>query len=133
MSLIGADTFKWEDQDKRLNIMFRMNRNIKYGDNIVVREDEIAVFYRDGKVLTYIDRPDRYALTDLNAPIVGKLVKFLVRRTAAGRGHLPPEEGDSTASSVPSSPTSSGTRSSGWSTCASSASSGTRSPTRRTS
>src|SRR5665647_3085523 len=67
MSLIGADTFKWEDQDKRLNIMFRMNRNIKYGDNVVVREDEIAAFYRDGKVLTYMDRPDRYALTDLNA------------------------------------------------------------------
>ena len=57
--------------------MFRMNRNIKYGDNVVVREDEIAAFYRDGKVLTYMDRPDRYALTDLNAPIVGKLVKAL--------------------------------------------------------
>ena len=77
MSAIGAETFKWEDQDKRLNIMFRMNRNIKYGDNVVVREDEIAAFYRDGKVLTYMDRPDRYALTDLNAPIVGKLVKAL--------------------------------------------------------
>ena len=77
MSLIGAETFKWEDQDKRLNIMFRMNRNIKYGDNVVVREDEIAAFYRDGKVLAYMDRPDRYGLTDLNAPIVGKLVKAL--------------------------------------------------------
>jgi membrane protease subunit (stomatin/prohibitin family) len=77
MALLGAETFKWDDQDKRLNIMFRMNRNIKYGDNIVVREDEIAAFYRDGKVLAYMDRPDRYALTDLNAPIVGKLVKAL--------------------------------------------------------
>lgn len=77
MSLIGADTFKWEDQDKRLNIMFRMNRNIKYGDNVVVREDEIAAFYRDGKVLAYMDRPDRYALTDMNVPIIGKLVKAL--------------------------------------------------------
>ena len=77
MSLIGAETFKWEDADKRENIMYRLPRNIKYNDNIVVREDEIAVFYRDGKVLDYIDRPDRYALTSLNAPIVGKLVKFL--------------------------------------------------------
>lgn len=77
MSLIGADTFAWEDADKRTNIMYRMPRNIKYGDNIVVREDEIAAFYRDGKVLTYFDRPDRYGLTDLNAPIVGKLVKAL--------------------------------------------------------
>jgi membrane protease subunit (stomatin/prohibitin family) len=77
MSIIGADTFKWEDADKRTNIMFRLPRNIKFNDNIVVREDEIAVFYRDGKVLDYIDRPDRYALTSLNAPIVGKIVKFL--------------------------------------------------------
>ena len=77
MSLIGADTFKWEDVDKRSNVMYRMPRNIRFNDNIVVREDEIAVFYRDGKALTYIDRPDRYALTSLNAPIVGKVVKFL--------------------------------------------------------
>ena len=77
MSVIGAETFNWEDADKRTNIMFRLPRNIKFNDNIVVREDEIAVFYRDGKVLDYIDRPDRYALTSLNAPIVGKIVKFL--------------------------------------------------------
>jgi membrane protease subunit (stomatin/prohibitin family) len=77
MSIIGADTFKWEDSDKRSNIMYRMPRNIRFNDNIVVREDEIAVFYRDGKALAYLDRPDRYALTSLNAPIVGKVVKFL--------------------------------------------------------
>ena len=47
-------------------------------DNIVVREDEIAVFYRDGKVLTYFDQPNRYALTDFNAPIVGNLLKFFI-------------------------------------------------------
>ncbi|HPP44311.1 MAG TPA: SPFH domain-containing protein, partial [Methanomassiliicoccaceae archaeon] len=77
MSLIGADTFKWEDADKRGNIMFRLPRNIRWNDNIVVREDEIAVFYRDGKVLAYIDRPDRYALSSLNDPIVGRIVKAL--------------------------------------------------------
>ena len=77
MSLIGAETFKWEDADKRQNIMYRMPRNIKFNDNIVVREDEIAVFFRDGKALAYLDRPDRYALTSLNAPIVGAIVKFL--------------------------------------------------------
>ena len=76
-SLIGADTFKWEDADKRQNIMFRLPRNIRFNDNIVVREDEIAVFYRDGKALDYIDRPDRYALTSLNAPIIGKIVQKL--------------------------------------------------------
>jgi len=77
MSLIGAETFKWEDPQKRGVIMWRVPRNIKMNDNIVVREDEYAVFYRDGKVLMYIDRPDRYALTSLNAPIVGRLVEAL--------------------------------------------------------
>lgn len=77
MSVIGAETFKWEDANKRGNIMYRMPRNIRWNDNIVVREDEIAVFFRDGKALAYIDRPDRYALTSLNAPIVGAIVKFL--------------------------------------------------------
>jgi membrane protease subunit (stomatin/prohibitin family) len=77
MSVIGAETFIWNDVDKRNNIMFRLPRNIRWNDNIVVREDEIAVFYRDGKALDYIDRADRYALTSINAPIVGKIVKFL--------------------------------------------------------
>lgn len=56
--------------------MWKVPRLIRLNDNIVVREDEIAVFYRDGKVLTYFDQPNRYALTDFNAPIVGKLLKF---------------------------------------------------------
>lgn len=77
MSVIGAATFKWEDADKRNNIMYRVPRNIRWNDNIVVREDEIAVFFRDGKALAYIDRPDRYALTSLNAPVVGAIVKLL--------------------------------------------------------
>jgi membrane protease subunit (stomatin/prohibitin family) len=77
MSLIGAETFVWEDAKKRGVIMWRVPRNIKLNDNIVVREDEFAVFYRDGKVLSYIERPDRYALSSLNAPIVGKLVEML--------------------------------------------------------
>ena len=76
-SLFGSTTVNWEDAYKGPNIMWRVPRNIRLNDNIVVREDEIAVFFRDGKVLAYIDRPDRYALTSLNAPIVGGLVKAL--------------------------------------------------------
>jgi membrane protease subunit (stomatin/prohibitin family) len=76
-SIIGSTTIDWEDAQKRNNVMWRVPRNIRYNDNIVVREDEIAVFYRDGKALDYIDRPDRYALTSLNAPIVGGIVKAL--------------------------------------------------------
>jgi membrane protease subunit (stomatin/prohibitin family) len=75
--LIGSATFSWSDEEKRNNIMYRESRLIKFNDNIVVREDEIAVFYRDGKAITYFDRPDRYALTSINAPIVGTLVKAL--------------------------------------------------------
>ncbi len=76
-SLIGATTIVWEDAYKGPNVMWRVPRNIKWNDNVVVRQDETAVFYRDGKVLAYLDRPDRYALTSLNAPLLGNLVKEL--------------------------------------------------------
>jgi membrane protease subunit (stomatin/prohibitin family) len=75
-SVLGSITVNWEDQFKQDNIMWKVPRNIRLNDNIVVREDEIAAFYRDGKVLTYFDQPNRYALTDFNAPIVGNLLKF---------------------------------------------------------
>ncbi len=63
--------------NKRNNTMYRLNRNIRMNDNIVIREDKMTVFYRDGKALAYIDRPGRYALTTLNAPIVGPVIKAL--------------------------------------------------------
>ncbi|MGC8610232.1 MAG: SPFH domain-containing protein [Thermoplasmata archaeon] len=76
-SVIGATTIEWADEYKKENIMWKVPRNIRLNDNIVVREDETAVFFRDGKVLAYIDRPGRYALTSLNAPVVGEIVKLL--------------------------------------------------------
>jgi membrane protease subunit (stomatin/prohibitin family) len=75
-SVLGSITINWEDANKQDNVMWKVPRNIRLNDNIVIREDEIAVFYRDGKVLTYFDQPNRYALTDFNAPIVGNLLKF---------------------------------------------------------
>jgi membrane protease subunit (stomatin/prohibitin family) len=75
-SVLGSTTVAWDDANKQNNVMWKVPRNIRLNDNIVVREDEIAVFYRDGKVLTYFDQPNRYALTDFNAPIVGNLLKF---------------------------------------------------------
>ena len=72
-SVLGSTTVAWDDAYKKGNIMWRVPRNIRWNDNIIVREDEIAVFYRDGKALAYIDRPDRYALTSQNAPIWGWL------------------------------------------------------------
>ncbi|MDV3277943.1 MAG: SPFH domain-containing protein [Nitrososphaerales archaeon] len=75
-SVLGSTTINWEDQFKQGSVLWKVPRNIRLNDNIVVREDEIAVFYRDGKVLTYFDQPNRYALTDFNAPVVGRLLKF---------------------------------------------------------
>jgi len=73
--LTTSMTIAWDDQFKRSNIMWKVPRNIRMNDNIVVREDEIAVFYRDGKALAYLDRPDRYALTSQNVAILGWLQK----------------------------------------------------------
>jgi membrane protease subunit (stomatin/prohibitin family) len=77
-STLGSTTINWEDQFKQDNVMWKVPRLIRLNDNIVVREDEIAIFYRDGKVLTYFDQPNRYALTDINAPIVGELLKHFI-------------------------------------------------------
>ncbi len=77
-STFGSTTINWEDQFKQNNVMWKVPRLIRLNDNIVVREDEIAVFYRDGKVLTYFDQPNRYALTDINAPVVGNLLKHFI-------------------------------------------------------
>ena len=76
-SLIGATTINWEDAYKGNNVMWRVPRNIRWNDNVVVRQDETAVFYRDGKVLAYLDKPDRYALTSMNTRLVGGLIQAL--------------------------------------------------------
>src|SRR5437867_3170355 len=73
--LTSSMTIAWDDAFKRNNIMWKVPRNIRMNDNSVVREDEIAVFYRDGKALAYLDRPDRYALTSQNVAILGWLQK----------------------------------------------------------
>jgi len=70
-------TFEWPLSVKGDNILWKLPENIRLNDNIIVREDEYAVFLRDGKAMAYIDRPDRYALTSLNVPYVGKIVEFL--------------------------------------------------------
>ena len=76
-SVLGATTVAWEDVYKGPNVMWRVPRNIRWGDNIVVREDEIAVFYRDGKALAYIDTPGRFALTSLSLGVIGNVIQAL--------------------------------------------------------
>ena len=73
--LTTSMTIAWDNQFKQNNIMWKVPRNIRMNDNIVVREDEIAVFYRDGKALAYLDKPDRYALTSQNVAVLGWLQK----------------------------------------------------------
>ncbi len=76
--LEGADarnTYFWVDQYKGENVMWRLPHNIRWNDNVVVREDEWAVFFRDGKALHVFDRPGRYALTTENVPMLGTIVK----------------------------------------------------------
>src|SRR2546429_4179579 len=71
----GSMTIAWDDQFKRQNIMWKVPRNVRMNDNVVVGEDEIGVFYGDGKVVAYLDSADRYALTAQNAPILGRVIQ----------------------------------------------------------
>ena len=71
--LEGADSrkgFYWVEDNKGDNIIWRLPRNIMLNDNVLVREDEYGIFFRDGKALAVFDRPDRYALTTQNIPIL---------------------------------------------------------------
>ena len=71
----ARNTYFWVDEYKGENVMWRLPHNIKWNDNVVVREDEWVVFFRDGKALHVFDRPGRYALTTENVPLFGTLVK----------------------------------------------------------
>jgi membrane protease subunit (stomatin/prohibitin family) len=76
MGIKGAKarkTFHWEDHYKGENLMYRIPKNIYWNDNVIVREDEWAVFFRDGKALAVFDRPGRYALTTQNLPVLATI------------------------------------------------------------
>ncbi|HEY9205279.1 MAG TPA: SPFH domain-containing protein [Candidatus Methanoperedens sp.] len=76
-SLSGATTFMWDDAAKGEKVMYRIPRNIIWNDNVVVREDEYAVFLRDGKVLTVLDRAGRFGLSSLNIPVLTELQRII--------------------------------------------------------
>ncbi len=67
---IARNTYTWPLEYKGENIMYKLPTNVYYNDNIVVNEDEYAVFFRDGKALHVFDQPGRYALTTQNIPIL---------------------------------------------------------------
>lgn len=71
----SSSTFYWPDNFKLENIVWRLPRNVRWNDNIVVREDETALFLRDGKVLYRFDTPGRYALTTQSIPLVATAVR----------------------------------------------------------
>jgi membrane protease subunit (stomatin/prohibitin family) len=76
-SVLGSTTFMWDDAAKGENVLFRIPRNIIWNDNVVVREDEYAAFFRDGKVLTVLDRPGRFGLSSLNIPVLTELQRIV--------------------------------------------------------
>lgn len=70
---VARKTFAWEDGAKGENVMYRFPRNIEWNDNVVVREDECAIFFRDGKAMHNFDQAGRYAMTTTTVPVLGKL------------------------------------------------------------
>lgn len=68
-SRVGGSTYKWENKGDE--VLWKLPKNVVWNDNIVVREDEWAIFLRDGKALKVFDRPGRYALTTQNIAALG--------------------------------------------------------------
>lgn len=50
---------------------------IEWGSQLIVRDSQVALFYRDGKLMTAFE-PGRYVLTTQNVPVLTKLVTGLV-------------------------------------------------------
>lgn len=67
---VARNTYTWPNEYKGENIMYRLPTNVYYNDNVVVMEDEFAVFLRDGKAMHVFDQAGRYALTTQNVPIL---------------------------------------------------------------
>lgn len=53
-------------------------------DNVLVREDEYGIFFRDGKALAVFDRPDRYALTTQTIPVLSRIIGATVGNVQIG-------------------------------------------------
>ena len=70
---VARKTISWPEEWKGENVMYRVDGNVQWNDNIVVREDEYVVFMRDGKIMHIFDKPGRYALTTTNIPVLGTL------------------------------------------------------------
>lgn len=83
----GADSrkgFYWVDEQKGDNVIWRLPRNVMWNDNVLVREDEYGIFFRDGKALAVFDRPDRYALTTENIPVLKEILGTVVGSVQIG-------------------------------------------------
>ncbi len=83
----GADAragFYWVEDYKGENVIWRLPRNIMLNDNVLVREDEYGIFFRDGKALAVFDRPDRYALTTQTIPVLSRIIGATVGNVQIG-------------------------------------------------
>lgn len=83
----GADSRKgyyWVEDYKGENIIWRLPKNIMLNDNVLVREDEYGIYFRDGKALQVFDRPDRYALTSENIPILKNIFGTVIGNIQIG-------------------------------------------------
>ena len=79
----ARNTFHWEDATKGENVMYRVPQNIRWNDNVVVREDEYAVFFRDGKSMAVFDQPGRFSMTTENVPVLASIAKAITWRIIA--------------------------------------------------
>jgi len=83
----GADAragFYWVEDYKGDNLIWRLPRNIMLNDNVLVREDEYGIFFRDGKALAVFDRPDRYALTTQTLPVLSRIIGATIGNVQIG-------------------------------------------------
>jgi membrane protease subunit (stomatin/prohibitin family) len=64
-------------------VLWRLPKNIVAGDHIIVRADEKALFFRDGKIVGILEEGE-HTLTTANVPFLGAIVEFTTGRRYVG-------------------------------------------------
>lgn len=75
------DVIEWTDDTGKAmvnRIPARGSGDFRFGSNIIVRESQVAVFFRDGKTMDIFD-PGKHVISTANIPILIDLIKLGTR------------------------------------------------------
>ena len=72
--MFGRDVIEWKNA-KKDDVVYKFpDERIKWGDTLIVKENQWAVFYRDGKAYDVFEA-GRHVLSTADVPLLGGIIK----------------------------------------------------------